>query len=125
MALSMITALEIFTNPKDLDFQVGKSTKVSGKFIFAISRGPGHGFKLLIDTEPVFSSVEEAVKALKHLLEGICQAATAEIKRPGSVASFVANPENRPIEEATNALTQEEIETICRQLLESGHTQTY
>lgn len=58
--ISMMTALEIVTNPKDLQILLTQD-KVNGKYAIVIYRGPGHNFKLLISSIPYFEKIDSAL----------------------------------------------------------------
>ncbi len=70
MGISMITALEIFTNPGDLKIAIGQE-KEGSKFAIGIFRGPGHNFRPMLTSQPFAEKLEDAVKAIKGILESI------------------------------------------------------
>jgi len=61
------TGLEIFGNPKDLAFSVKKLPR-SEKYGLAVTRGPGHNFKLLLTGEDI-PSKEVALDIVRQVLE--------------------------------------------------------
>ena len=70
MGISMITALEIFSNPSDLKFSIVKEKK-SKKLGFVITRGPGHNDKILLSSGLFAEKPEEAIASIKEILEFI------------------------------------------------------
>jgi hypothetical protein len=119
--ISRITALEIFTQPDDLEFRVDQD---GDKWAFAITRGSGHNFKLLITAQPVCESSKEAVQAIADLLESICSGMTAELSTPSTMAAQFVNPNDRPLDDA-NMLSGEIRERIVSDLTAIGVASTY
>jgi hypothetical protein len=104
MSLSRLTALEICTNPTDLEFQVAES---KGKHAIMITRGPGHRFKLLLTTEAVFESRTVAVSTIRSVLD-------VALKEGKSAFG-----------EALGMLDQETIDHIIQDLQEQGSCSTH
>ena len=121
MGLALISAAEIFSQRTDLCFCVGSRNK---KFGFSISRGPGHDYKTIASTDFVFKSRKKAIDELRKTLKIVIEAIEAEFNKKGSFLAAVLNPEGKPFEEAKNALTQADIERICRELLRSREVHT-
>ncbi|MCH8748153.1 hypothetical protein IH781_00220 [Patescibacteria group bacterium] len=119
--ISRVTALEIFTQPKDLHFSVGED---GGTWGFAITRGPGHSFKPLLTAQPVFDDMDQAVKDVGDILAAICETCRAELDDKTSLSAQVLNPDNRSLEEAT-VLTAELIEWILQELRANRKVGTY
>ena len=94
--ITVQTALEIYTQPKDLYICVGKPQEEK-KFAFTISRGPGHNYKQLVSSSASFETVESAIKEVKSLLKDCCQAAKKIISDPNNVLTIIFNPDNRPV----------------------------
>jgi len=120
---SRLEAYEIFTNPYDLEIIIGK-IKGNDKYAFAISRGPGHNFKLLIDSEPFAETSEEAVKVVKEFLDSIQQFVTKEANDPKSLISTFLNPDNEEIDES-KILTPDLINKIAEDLQKKQVASTY
>ncbi len=99
MGISMITALEIFTNPGDLEITVGQA-KPGDKFAIGIFRGPGHNFKPMLTSQPFAGKVEDAVKAVKGILESIQQAMTKDFADRKSFPSQYLNPNGLKINQS-------------------------
>lgn len=118
--ITRLTALEIFTQPDDLEFRVGQD---GDKWAFAITRGPGHSFKLLLTADPVFDSSDAAISAIGDVLETICTNMTSELSAPSSLPAQVVNPDNQPLDDA-NALSGEYRERIIRDLTANGVAST-
>ncbi len=110
----MLTALEIHTNPRDLEFTIGKD-KQSGKFAFEIFRGPGHQYKALLTTKPFAKSQDEVIATIKEILEGITELSEKELPNPDSPISQILNPDNQEID-PSNTLNQEFIDQIIEEL---------
>ena len=69
MSLSVITCLEIYTNPKDLEINIVKDTETQ-KYAFLVCRGPGHNYKAMLTTLPFTSDFDNAIEAVQIILEG-------------------------------------------------------
>ena len=101
MGISIITAVEIFTNPGDLEFNIGFTIgKESGKFSISIFRGPSHNFKPLITSPPFAEKLEDAVEAIKERLEAIQQYMTKELEDPASHLLPYLNPDGGKIDQS-------------------------
>ena len=106
--MTLKTALEIFSNPNDLSFTVGRNNEYE-KFTILIMRGPGHNFKLLLTSEPQFESIEDAVGVIKEVLNSVCE----------SSRKFTGNHNE------VNTLNEEMIERILTSLKKTKHANTY
>jgi len=87
----MITALEINNHPNDLYIEIGQEVE-EGKYSIELSRGPGHNFKLLINTIPFAETIDEAVDEVKNLLSLIHSATTSELQSKESIVAQIINP---------------------------------
>lgn len=114
MGITRITALEIFTNPGDLEFTIGQD-KDSSKFAIGIFRGPGHRYKPMITSVPFAETQEDAVKAVEEILQMIHDCITKEFENPGSIASQYLNPDGREIDQS-KVLSQDLISRILGEL---------
>ncbi len=90
MGFSMITALEIFTNPGDLEIVITQDEE-SAKFAVGIFRGPGHNFKPIITSPPFVEKLEDAVEVIRKTLESICENMTKEFADSESMLSQWVN----------------------------------
>ena len=97
MGVSLLTALEIFTNPYDLHIQIGED-KESGKYAICISRGPGHKFKPILTSTPFAETFEDEVKTVGETLEAIRQAAEREFMNTDSFVCRMFNSEGKDID---------------------------
>lgn len=70
MGMSVLTVLEIYSNPLDLSIAIAKGNN-SSLYALAISRGPLHNFKLMLSTAPFAETVEEAIALIKAILETV------------------------------------------------------
>jgi len=93
----MLTAMEINNHPNDLYIQIGQEVQ-DGKYAFALSRGPGHNFKLLISTIPFAETLDEAVEGVKNLLNGIHEVTTKELHNKESILANIINPGGHEID---------------------------
>ncbi len=69
MGLSVITCLEIFANPKDLEINIIKDAGTN-KFAILICRGPGHNYKAILTSLPFTNELDVAVETTKVIFEG-------------------------------------------------------
>jgi hypothetical protein len=98
--MTLITVLEIFTNPKDLEISILQEKK-GGKYgLVIITRGPGHDFKPLLTVGPFAEKFRDILKAVEKTLKQIQTAARSELgKMNSSIARFV-NPDGKKIDES-------------------------
>lgn len=123
MGMSLITAMEIFTNPYDLEVTVGRTDKDS-KFSIFMSRGPGHRFKILITSEPFAKKLEDAIKGIEEILGMVVQVMEKEFENRESIPSQYLNPDNQRIDRS-KILTPELIEQITESLHKNKFARTY
>jgi len=121
--ISMFTAMEIFTNPHDLEITVAKEGR-SGKFAFAISRGPGHRFKRMLSSRPFAETLENVVFWTKVVLEGIRQTVIKEFEDNGSLLSQHLNPDGQTIDQS-KVLNPDLINRIVNELRKHQTASTY
>ncbi|MCK5027097.1 MAG: hypothetical protein KAS07_01635 [Candidatus Pacebacteria bacterium] len=114
MGIKTITALEIFTNPGDLQIIIGQKEK-GAKFAVAITRGPGHNFKLMLTLKPFAKTQEEAIKAIEEILQTVRKDVTREFKDLKSLSTQYLNPDNQKIDQS-KVLNQDLIERILEEL---------
>jgi len=67
MGISTYTALEIFTNPSDLEITIGRENE-GEKYAFGIYRGRGHNFKPLLTSQAFAETKEDAIKGVEETL---------------------------------------------------------
>lgn len=96
--ISLLTALEIVTNPMDLKIVVNKD-EGTGKYEIEIMRGPGHNFKLLISSDPFANNPEDASKEVKRILEALLQHVIKQLENPTSLVSCSLKPNGQAIDE--------------------------
>ena len=77
--ISRLTALEIFTNPGDLEITI-RQENGDGKFAIGIYRGPGHSFKPMITSQPFADTSEEAIKAIEGILQAVHESIAKEFE---------------------------------------------
>jgi len=96
MELSMFTSLEIFTNPGDLEIIIRSN---GGKYGFAITRGPGHNHKVLIDSNGFADTMDGVIKMVKETLESIHESLTKDCANRKSLPSQYLNPDGLEIDQ--------------------------
>jgi hypothetical protein len=122
MGIDMITALEIFTNPGDLEITVGQE-KEGTKFAIGIFRGPGHNYKPMLTSQPFAETQEDAIKAVEGTLHTVYEAIIKEFENRDSLASQYLNPDGRKIDQL-NILSKELIVRILDELRQHGKAST-
>ena len=121
--ISRLEALEIFSNPTDLEIIITEDKK-SKKYGIAFCRGPGHNFKLMLSADPYTEEFKDVINAARTILEGIYQAMTEELKNPESLIVQFLNPENNQLDES-KSLNPELIDRIIKELKEHRIASTY
>lgn len=119
----MITALEIFTNPGDLEITIGQEKK-GAKFSIGIYRGPGHNFKPILTSQPFAEKLEDAINAVDEILQFVYQVTTKQFKDSGSLASQYLNPSGNSIDQS-KVLSQDLIARILEELRVHRKASTY
>jgi len=99
MGIIMLTALEIFTNPWDLEITIGQK-KDGAKFAIGIFRGPGHNFKPILTSQPFAETREDAIRAVEKALQTIHEAVTKEFKNSRSLVYQYLNPDGNVIDQS-------------------------
>lgn len=122
MGLRIITTLEIFTNPGDLEITIGQE-KEEEKFAIGIFRGPDHNFKPMLTSQPFFETREDAIKVVEGILQTVHEAATKEFKDSRSLASQYLNPNGQEIDQS-RVLNQGLIGRIIEELRAHGKVST-
>lgn len=97
--ISRATALEIFTNPTDLEFTISQE-EGGRKFAVGIYRGPGHNYKPMLTSEPFAKTLDEAVETVKVILEAIVKTETEGLNDQRSLVTQILNPDNRPVDQS-------------------------
>lgn len=112
--ISMLTALEIFTNPGDLEIIISQE-KGEGKFMIGILRGPGHNYKMMLTSQPFAETQEEAIKVIEGILQTVSGVITKELKDRESLASQYLNPDGQEIDQS-KVLNQDRIDQVLEEL---------
>ena len=120
--ISKSTALEIFTNPRDLEIRIEQ--KSGGKYAVAISRGPSHNFKIMLSSQPFTEKLEGAVEVVKEILESIRSTITKELVDTKSVLSQHLNPDGKAISQS-KVLNLDLINRIVSELRQHQIASTY
>ncbi len=123
MGVSMITALEIFTNPGDLEITIGQE-KEGARFAIGIFRGPGHNFKPMLTSQPFAEKFEDAIEAVKGTLESIHDALSKDFADRKSFPSQYLNPGGQEIDQ-TKVLNPDLIHRILDELRQHRVASTY
>lgn len=121
MRISMLTALEIFTNPNDLEIVIGTD---GGKYGFAITRGPGHHYKVILDTSGFAETRAATVEVIKITLDSIRETLTRDLSDQGSVPSQYLNPDGQEIDQS-KVLNPDLIGRILDELRQHQTASTY
>ncbi len=125
--ISRGTALEIFSNPRDLEIRIDQEEK-SDKYFIVISRGPGHNFKLLLDSEPFTDNFEVILEVVENSLKLIEQTTTKELEEAKDplyqVVNQVFNPQKKTIDR-TKTLNSDLIKKIMSELRENKIANTW
>ncbi len=122
MGISKITALEIYSNPMDLEIVVGKRGNAD-KYAIGISRGPGHNYKALLTSEPFANDVEAAIEAVRNTLQRISEAVSQELQDPSSFAAKILNSDAQAIDQS-NVLNPDRISQILDELKKNQRADT-
>ncbi|MCX6786273.1 MAG: hypothetical protein NTU85_00405 [Candidatus Kaiserbacteria bacterium] len=98
MPITILSALEIFTNPHDLEILVGQG-KTNGKYVIAISRGPRDNFKMILDSDPFAEKLEDAIEAVEKILNIVQKVGTKEFGG-NSILSEYLNIDEQSIDQS-------------------------
>ncbi|MDP3999336.1 MAG: hypothetical protein Q8P76_01925 [bacterium] len=86
--VNRLTAYEIYGNPKDIICDA-TGPDSNGKFVGWITRGPGHNYKPLLNSEPIFNSRKEAILYMKELVEAVRKFIAEELKEKKDPLSLI------------------------------------
>ena len=123
MGVSMITAIEIFTNAYHREIIIGQE-KNGGKFSIGIFRGPGHSYKPLVTSQMCAETVKDAVETVQGILGMIEQVMAKEVLNRDSVPFQYLNPEGQEIDQP-KVLNPDLIGSIVRELERHQKASTY
>lgn len=117
--MNLMTALEMYNHPGDLYFGIVRGIVDHNKWGILITRGPGHHFKLLVTSEPVFESALDAANDLKDLLDQIQSIAEGSLKNPSDSSSglIVAICSGRQPRTELNCLSKTLIDRIMQDVV--------
>jgi hypothetical protein len=118
MGMSLITALEIFSNAYDLEIVIAKEAE-GKQYTICISRGPGHNFKSMLSSAPFSEDLEKVIGAIKNTLEAAYAAANAEFAKPDGLLGSILDVDHK------NILTPTLIAWICQELRTKQIASTY
>lgn len=104
---TFITLLEIYSNPKDLLFQIFEKDNA---FAVLVSRGPGHNFKVMLSSEYVYKTAMEAALVINEVLETVLKECSG---------NFICTKFK------SFALTRDDVQKIVHELGEKGISKTY
>lgn len=128
--MNVITAIEIFTNPYDLEFRIGPSPGKKHEYFLVVSRGPEHNFKLMLDGSgpPKKEMVELVERILRITLEKGAEI-FSEMPRTEAdqLVAAIVNPVRVPLNDprVMNILTEKMVELIIKELMEKEVCSTY
>jgi len=122
MGLTMMTALEIFTNPDDLEITIVQE-KNGGKFAISIFRGIKHRYKPMLTSQPFAKTQKEAIKAIGEILQAVHNVSTREFENSESLVFQFLNPDSKEIDQS-KILNQNLIERILEELRKNAKVST-
>lgn len=120
MVISPVAALEIFTNPTDLEIIIKQDDDGYG---FAITRGPGRDHKVIIDTCGFVETQDLAIEEVEKKLNSICRTMQLELADPESFISRYFNPDKEKLKQE-EFLNQDMINRIIFELKQNGAVST-
>ncbi|MFH1036474.1 MAG: hypothetical protein V1756_00185 [Patescibacteria group bacterium] len=89
--VSRLTLYEIAGNPDDVVVDAGGPDKETGKYVGWITRGPGHNYKPLISTEPIFDTPEQAKEAMQKIVDWAKNWTEEDLRDPNNpLAEFLS-----------------------------------
>lgn len=121
--MTRLIAYEIFGNPADLHIVIGQE-RAGGKYAILFCRGPGHKFKLMLESEPYFDKAEDAVPFIKETLELVCDICAKDAVDPKSPLATMFPNMNRGADE-NGMLNANWIAWIVSELTEKNSADTY
>jgi hypothetical protein len=80
--ISRLVAYEIAGNPDDIVIAYGGPDKETGKFAGWITRGEGHNFKPLLNTEPIYDTPKQAKETMEKVVQEIKDFVEKDLKDP-------------------------------------------
>ena len=83
MGISRLVAYEIVANPDDIVIDAG-GPESTGKFFGWVTRGPGHNYKLLLSTQPVYDTSKQAKQAMEELVAKIKEFVKKDLEDPNN-----------------------------------------
>jgi len=98
MGVSVMTVLEIFNHPDDLAVEIPKE-KNGSKFAILISRGPGHNYKMLLSSKPVFETFDSAIDSVEKILKEIMEYGKKEVVNKESLIYAIVNPDGLELDQ--------------------------
>lgn len=116
------TAIEIFTNPGDLEIVI-EQIDGKGPFAIGICRGPGHRYRLLLTSKPFWETKEDAVLFVGETLQSAASISRAELEDPESSIFRIFNPDGGKIDESL-ILNQDLIDRILEELRRNNRAST-
>ncbi len=119
--MTLLTALEIFSNPDDLVISVKKPSE-TGSYRVAILRGERHHYKPLLTGDSGSKDFERVLSHVELTLTTAAEASRKHLENGGPTAEII-NPEADPIDDAC-VLTGERIAWIMTELREKGECST-
>ena len=120
--MTLSTALQIFTNPGDLHFELGIPFPPR-TYVVHICRGPGHNYIPLLSGDTGTEDKEQALDKVADTLKSICFAATVAYSG-GSQIVEILNPGAEPIDESS-VLNEDLVARIVAELREKGRCSTH
>lgn len=120
--ISLVTMLQIFTNPFNLIFTIGKGD--SEKYSVMIGYGPEKQYVILFTALGMFETPEKAVEFTEKLLKMIWSFWIKEFLKPSGVFQFMLNPKKEEIK-TLKVLDFALIDKIKAKLLQKREAKTF
>jgi hypothetical protein len=120
MSVSVVTALEIFTNPNDLFIYISQSEE-NGNYTYCIRRGPQHSFKILLTSGPT----KYRMYAIINIEAELLSIYNYFMDTPSLLLDAILISSQRRNHITSLVLTQTAIDKIIQELKATGEAKTY
>ena len=121
--IDLLTAVEIFSNPHDLQVSIVQDKNIK-KWALLICRGPGHGFKTLLESQFFFDNSKDAIGYVKKILDAIQKNIREGFLKKESLVFQALNPKSEKLDEAS-ILNDNVITHIIKDLEEKEFSSTF
>ena len=121
--MTRLEVYEIFGNPADLRIFLGQE-RAGGKYGVGFWRGPGHRYKILVESSPHFTKPEDAIAYIKKTLEEICEICTNDSADPNNPLTRIFGTIDQKANK-DNVLNDDWINWIVKELTEKQYAHTF